>query len=227
MFCLSCHWTPQSPVHQCVESILKYHPMEKVVIVDSDSSDKSYYEKYDGDDRVIILDGVNQYRHPGSYEVIYERFPNEPYYVIIHDSIIFKKSIQKFLKSPNEFYSFMYFRETTQSEEDRHISWYRNIFNETKYIPPEPYTTIRAAFGHISVIKNSMMRKMKDGGLLAKFKTKDKWEDQNCERVLGIWAEQEGYSPEEYNIEGDFLHRYGDVMSDNLEYFTKIFLNRQ
>lgn len=227
MFCLSCLYTEQSPVQRCVKSILEHHPNEKVVILDSGSSDKSYFDFYKDDERVIILDDVNQYRHPGSFKVVYEKFPNEPYYAIIHDSIIFKKSIQKFLDDQIEFYSFLYFFEKTQYEGNEHIEYYRKLFDGTKYNAPQPETMITGAFGHIGIIKNSMMKRMSESGFLDKFKSNNKWEDQNCERVLGMVATQEGYPPEKYSIEGDFLSRYNEVMSDNLEYFTKIFLNRQ
>jgi hypothetical protein len=83
------------------------------------------------------------------------------------------------------------------------------------------------AFGHMGIIKNSLMKKMHEGGFLDKFVSNDKWEDQNCERVLGMVAAQEGWPADKYTVEGDFLARYNEVMSDKLEHFTKLILGRQ
>jgi Ni,Fe-hydrogenase maturation factor len=227
MFCFSCKYTDNSPLDRCIESILEYHPNEKIVIVDSESENKSYYDRYKSNDSVIILDNLNKHRQPGSFEIIYDKFPDDPYYVMIHDSIIFKKSIQKFLDSLDEFYALLYFPEIVQSEEDKHIVYYRNLFSETSYKSPEPGSTIMGSFGGMAIIKNSLMKRLKNSGILSKLNSTSKWEDENFERVIGICAEQEGYSSEKYNIEGNFLSRYNEVNSDNLEYFTKIFLGRQ
>lgn len=227
MFCFSCKYTSNSPLDKCIDSILEFHPDEKIVVVDSESDDKTYYQRYQDNDKVIILDNVNKYRQPGSFEVIYEKYPNEPYYVMIHDSLVLKKSFQKFIDSESEFYSLMYFSELTQPAGDRHLDFYEKIFADTLYKSPGPREQIVGSFGPMAIIKNSLMKRMKESGLMSKFKSTSKWEDNNCERVLGMWAAQEGYYPETYNIEGDFIANYNRVMSDELEYFTKIILGRQ
>ena len=59
MFVIPCKYNPKFPfVIQLVESIREFHPTEKIVVVDSNSDDKSYFsilEKYD----VIIEDVKN------------------------------------------------------------------------------------------------------------------------------------------------------------------------
>jgi len=226
MFCLSCYYAPQSPIVRCVESILKFHPNETVVIVDSNSPDKSYFDSFKDNDQVVILEDVNQYRHPGTFKTVYEYYPNESHYVMIHDSIVFKKSIQEFLDSDNEFYSFLYFNERMAGQGDKHLNCICEMLEGTKYTFPEPHQMIVGAFGHIGVIKHSMMKRMYDSGFLNRFISSDKFKDQQCERVLGIVASQEGYPPNEYSIEGDYLARCKQVDHDQLDYFTKIILGR-
>ena len=65
MFGFSCNYSPNSLITQCVDSILKYHPDDKIVITDSQSEDKSYYEQYIGCENIIILDNLNK-RLPNS-----------------------------------------------------------------------------------------------------------------------------------------------------------------
>ena len=72
MFCLSCYYTSASPIVQCVDSILKHHPNETVVIVDSYSPDKSYFDSFKDNENVVILDDVNDdetKRIPNSWRI--------------------------------------------------------------------------------------------------------------------------------------------------------------
>lgn len=226
MFTLSCKYIQQSPILECINSIKKYHPNEKIIIVDSKSEDKSYFDFFKDDSQIIIFDEKNEYRQPGSFEIIYTTFPNESYYVMIHDSMILKKSIQKFLDSPSEFYSFLYFPETTPSEGDIHMEYYRKIFSKTSYYPPNSNSPIIGSFGTTGIIKNSLMKKFYEKGLLSAMKPEDKWADQQYERILGMCASQEGCCPKEYSIEGNFLERINDVNNDNLDYVKKVFFTR-
>lgn len=223
MFGFSCNYSQNSLINQCVGSILKYHPDDKIVITDSQSENKSYYKQYIDCENIIILDNINKNRQVGSFEIIYDHFPNESYYVMIHDSLFFKKSIQKFLDSSEEFISFMYFPETFNNETKNFCV---DVFDNTPYQVPNVGTQINASFGPLFIIKNSLIKKIKDNNLLIKLKSNSKLEDQYFERIIGIWAEQEGYSPEKNNMEGNCLSRWGEIVSDNLEYFTKIFLTR-
>ncbi len=50
----------KSPIRECVKSIVELHPNEKVVVVDSDSGDKSYFQDIQKYDNVIILDCKNK-----------------------------------------------------------------------------------------------------------------------------------------------------------------------
>ena len=55
MFVIPCKFNPNYPfIINLVEDIRNYHPSEKIVVVDSDSEDKSYFDeliKYD-----VIID---------------------------------------------------------------------------------------------------------------------------------------------------------------------------
>ena len=50
MFVIPCKYTSKSPIIECVKSIRRHYPNDLIVVVDSDSDDKSYFEevgKYD------------------------------------------------------------------------------------------------------------------------------------------------------------------------------------
>lgn len=221
MFCFSCKYIPQSPIKECVESITKFHPEEKIVIVDSQSEDKSYYQLFSDNKNVDILDDCNPYRVPGALWETYKKYPNEPYYVFIQDSVIIKKSLDEYLSSSDKFISFMYFPENAGAEG---YDVTREVLSKTTYKVPEPSDQIYGVFGPLFIIKNELMVKFKESGLMDVLKSTSKHECKACERIFGICAEQEGYSPKDFNIEGNYLERHIQVNEDKIEHFKKIFL---
>lgn len=230
MFLFSCKYVPNSPVKETVDAICKYHPGEKIVIVDSQSADKSYYNFFSDYDNVDILDDCNHYRVPGAFYEVCKRYPDEPYYVNLQDCVIFKKSIQTFIEKEEEFTSFMYFFECAQLEGSQYyyvIDWYRKWFSGTKYIPPNPGESFVGCFGPLFIIKNSLMKKIYNTGVLENIKSTSKPEDETFERVMGIIADQEGYSPLNCNIEGNYFEKSNELVHGGTEYILKYFLGRQ
>ena len=221
MFCFSCKYIPQSPIKECVESISKFHPNEKIVIVDSQSEDKSYYQLFSDNENVDILDECNPYRVPGALWETYKKYPNEPYYIFIQDSFILKKSLDEYLSSNDKFISFMYFPENAGAEGYDII---QQVLSKTTYKVPEPSDQIYGVFGPLFIIKNELMVKFKKCGLMDALKATTKHECKSCERIFGICSEQEGYSPKDFNIEGNYLERHNEVNEDKIELFKKIFL---
>ena len=53
MFIIPCKYIKSSTVFQCVQSILKYHPSEKILIVDSYSDDLEYQKNILTNDNII------------------------------------------------------------------------------------------------------------------------------------------------------------------------------
>lgn len=221
MFCFSCKYISESPVKECVDSIIKFHPNEKIIIVDSQSEDKSYYDFFSDCGNVDILDNCNPYRVPGALWETYKKYPNESYYVFIQDSVILKKSLDQYLQSDDKFISFMYFSENANADSYDVI---QRILSQTSYKIPEPFEEIFGVFGPIFIVKNEMMVKFKERGLMDVLKSSSKHECKACERIFGICAEQEGFSPNVYNIEGNYLERHTQVNDNKIDYFKKVFL---
>ena len=226
MFVFSCKYVPNSPVKETVDSILKYHPNEKIVIVDSQSDDHDYYKLFSDYDTVEVLYDINKHRVPGAFYQACKRYPDEPYYVNIQDCVLIKKSLQKFIDSEDEFVSFAYFNDVIHNEDRQEYQYMQRVFEGTKYILPNPRTTFIACFGPLYIIKNSLMKKFMDSGILENMKSICKPDDEMGERIFGLLAEQEGYNPLYFNMEGDIMPKWNSMLSDNLEYFTKRFLGR-
>jgi hypothetical protein len=193
MFVIPCKYNPSFPfVIQLVEDIRKYHPDEKIVVVDSDSEDKSYFEtlvKYD----VIIEDVSNKNWMIGAYWHAFNKFPDEEFYFFMHDSMRVKANLD-FLKE-EDLTTVMYF-----DRSNTHFNgWSEMINNESKY---RYNHTGNGCYGPMFFCKNKVITKMKEMGA-DKFLPKSKAETGMCEGCYGFFLEDQGYDLKECALFGD------------------------
>jgi len=226
MFCFSCKYFDGSPVKQTVDSILTHHPDEKIVIVDSMSDDKSYYQIFSNYDNVDILDNCNSYRVPGAFYQTVKKYPNEPYYVNLQDSLMLKKSWQKSIDSPVEFISLVYFHDIILPEDRHEYQYMKKVFSGTEYNIPNPGDSFNACFGPVYIIKNSLAMKFYNCGLLENMKSTCKIHDETGERIFGYLAMVEGFDPEIYNMEGEIISQWNKMVNDQMNYYTKNFCSK-
>ena len=69
-----------------IPQIRGFHPHEKIVVVDSDSENRDYMSAIEGPN-VEILDVHNKNYQFGAYWTAFKKFPDEPYYFFLHDSM--------------------------------------------------------------------------------------------------------------------------------------------
>jgi hypothetical protein len=227
MFIIPCKYSNQSPIQKCVESIINFHPDEKITIVDSNSENKAYFNKFRDVKNVKILDCGNTNYIIGALWKAYRAFPDEKYYILIHDSIILKKPIKKEVLTDNNFYSFMYFPEYVQYDGTKEYGFYKKVFSKIEYKIPKQRESINGCFGVMCIIKNNLIKIFDKKGLVDNALANNKLECNMCERLIGICAEQEGFSPKEYNLEGNFLEKIEDLKLGKLKAFEKFFFNRE
>jgi hypothetical protein len=226
MFIVPCKYSDQSPIQKCIDSIITFHPGEKITIVDSNSENKSYFDKFKNIKNVNILDCSNVNFIIGALWKTYREFPNEQYYILIHDSIGLKKPIQQKYLDDDKFYSFMYFPEYVVDNGSQEYAFYKQVFSKTEYTIPNVADTIHGCFGVMCIIKNNLMKIFDRKGLIDAALPTNKLQCNVCERIMGICADQEGFNPKDYNLEGNFLEKVQELRSGNLEAFDKLFLNR-
>jgi hypothetical protein len=90
----------------CVKSVRKYHKNSKIIIIDSDSPNKSYFNdvlKYN----VEICDIKNKHRFTGSVWYAYENFSKINYFYFLQDSLICTGNVLHLLS--NDFNCLRYF----------------------------------------------------------------------------------------------------------------------
>lgn len=207
MFVIACKYNPKfSFVIDLIESIRKFHPTEKIVVVDSDSDDKSYFskiEKYN----VIIEDVANKNWMVGAYWHTYKKYPDEEFYFFLQDSMIIKDNLD-YLKE-KDLTIWMHF--------DRSIgnfnSWGNYITENSKY---EYVFSGRGCSGIIFFCKNKVMKRMLEMGA-DKFLPSNKTETGHCEGSWGFFFEEQGYDLRECSLYGDILND-GWFRDDDLDY---------
>lgn len=206
MFVIPCKYNPNYPfVIQLVKDIRAFHTNEKIVIVDSDSEDKSYFDilkEYD----VIIEDINNKNWMVGAYWHTYKKYPDEDFYFFMHDSMRVKSNLE-YLKE-KDLSILMHF--------DRMVGnfnyWGDRINNESKY---QYKLTGNGCFGPIFFCKNMVMKKMLEMGV-DNFLPASKAETGYCEGCYGFFLEEQGYNLTECSIFGDVFEIHGPTGKSGL-----------
>lgn len=193
MFVISCKYNPQFPfIINLIKDIRQHHPNDKIVVVDSNSNDKSYFEvlKEYG---VIIEDVNNENWMVGAYWHGYKKYPNEEFYFFMHDSMKVKSNLD-FLKE-KKLTILMFF--------DRSIgnfnTWGNKINNETNY---NYNFNGLGCFGPIFFCKNEVMKRMLEMGA-DKILPTNKGETGYCEGCYGFFMEEQGFNLIECSLFGE------------------------
>lgn len=205
MFVIPCKYVEGTPIKKCIDSVIKYHPKEKIMIVDSFSDDDSYLDNFKDNKNIEIFDYKNNQYPVGALFKVMKDCPNENNYVLIHDTLKFNSSISLYLNDKSESYGFWYFQDRFSNflHMPEMIEYIIDILKDTKYILPEINQLFYGVPFHHCIVKNTMRKKMFDSGIVEKFYLNKKIHDNGWERLLGIIFSQEGFCPKDYNIAGD------------------------
>lgn len=204
MFIIPCKFTTGCKIYECVDSIKKHFPYEKIVVVDSCSEFKEYCQNIDVDD---VLYGNTGYEI-GAYIKAFEKYPDEKYYQCFQDSVVFNKWFD--INSINIIRYFLFSRCGGLIRPCEYL----NTFN----INSDPGIGV---FGNNFSVDNYCMRYLYD---FFKILPKDKKDSENTERLLGyVFVNKFGYDLKKISIQGEHI----DPLFNNDETFvTKYFMQR-
>ena len=219
MFIIPCKYTKDSPLIECVTSIIKFHPNVKILIVDSNSEDMSYVNELPKLENILFLGGNSNYEI-GALSLAYEEYPNESFYSLIHDSLILKKEITSFLYN-EESYNFLYFNEVLIGSA---YEFLKSVLNLTEY---KSNAKLIGSVGSMCILKKDVIKNFHDKGLLKALKPNNKWDSNISERIVGLCLTQEGVDMRKNSIGGDYLSIVDKVHNNGLEFFQKKFIKRQ
>ena len=220
-------------VIDCVKSIRKFHASSEIIIVDSDSPDKSYFnevQKYN----VVICNVKNKNRETGAIWHAYHNFPDIEFFFFIQDSLVCNSNGLDLMKYP--FSCLRYFPswdgkkfkgkpgllETRCGWADDDNSnndglnfkykdknglddrnWLTNKFK--KYTPYEIPSEWNSVFGSIFFCHRTILESLVKNGF-DKILPTNKMEACVMERAWGIAIEQLGFNVADLSIQKYYLH---------------------
>jgi hypothetical protein len=178
-------YTGSSSTIEDVYLACKTHmPNEKIVVVDSNSEDKSYYELIDVFD---IIEGNLNYE-AGALWMVFEKYPNEEHYFLLQDTTIPITDLISELKD-NDVLSFWY---TIDWESDmegcREWSIKNMKLTDIEYVS----YGFKSILFNLFIVKNKVLQELKDKKFNKVLPT-DKFSSASMERLWGIVLKQMGY----------------------------------
>ena len=243
MFMIACYFDPDNPVvFSCVNSIRDHHPDSKIIVIDSDSPDKSYFEelkKWNAE----AIDAKNVHRETGAIWYIYENFSSYDYYYCLQDSLVINADLSSTLARDLTLLRYFpswdgHLFDGNPGHHEARCGWgdgedslglaYKSKMEDRDFVERmlalTPYTIPKkwdSVFGPIIMCKRSLLDKLYKNGF-NKLLPKNKIESCAMERAWGIVLEQEGYSVRDLSLQGYYLHK-GYRPNYGIE---KVFLHR-
>ena len=175
MFIIPCKFDSNSLILECIQSIQKFYPNEKIVVVDSCSDDKSYFE-YVKPEVYDIIEGNANYEI-GAYLMAYNKYSNEEKYFCIHDSLIMTGKINDFDLN-KLLITVQWFNGFWDDEAQRQFA--ENVIGKTL-----ANSRFIGCFGSIMICDNIVLNKLQHF-LKPQYLPKNKKESCAFERILGI-----------------------------------------
>lgn len=199
MFVIPCRYSGASNyILNLVNQIREFHAQESIVVVDSNSPDKSYFAEL-SKLNVIIEDVQNIHWMVGAYWHAFKKFPNEDFYFFFHDSMKVKANLD-YLKEKDLFLLACFQRSAAPSFN----SWNDRIRNETLIDKNIIKNDGLGCCGPIFGCKNYVIKKLLDlkcDVLLPSSKA----ETGYMEGAFGLFFEALGYNLKECALHGDIL----------------------
>jgi len=195
MFIIPCKFVEnKNTIYECVQSIQKYYPNEKITIVNASSSDKKTYC-----DSLKIFDFIDTEQdifEVGAYQLAFKKYPNELYYYCMQDSIILKTHFE-----PVDLRVVQYMSCCSSDPFFRRYDRFENISKVLGYDVPHVYQGV--AYNTFFCHNNVMKKLMKN---MEPFTPHSKYDSNITECLLGIMLNSFGFNLSTLNIQG--LH-YG------------------
>jgi len=169
---------------KCVKSIKTFHPDTRIVVVDSDSPDKSYFSEVEALG-VIIADIKNKNYETGG---IWHTFNNytDDVYVFLQDSMVLNKSLSEYMGSDLRIINFYEGWKDGKPEEK---AWSRQQMENTEYEYQESNFKM-LQYNSFLASRNTLIKLQ--AKKLDRILPTEKAHAQAMERIFGMALSQEG-----------------------------------
>ncbi len=107
IFVIACYYDGSNDsIFKCVSSIQKYYKSAKIIVIDSNSPNKSYFEKLKKK-KITVFNVKNKNYDTGAYWHAYKKFKKAQFFYFLQDSVLFKRNLSSYEK--NDLTTFRYF----------------------------------------------------------------------------------------------------------------------
>jgi hypothetical protein len=218
MFVIPCKFNRSRPtVINLVKSIRKFHPRDEIVVVDSSSDDKSYFNDLSVYD--VIIEDINNLQFPiGAYWHVFEKYKRD-FYFCLHDSMIVKDNLDLFKQK--EITVLGNFERILDPYMDTTLKLYSSISDKS-------YNTDGlGVWGPIFFIKRKYIDFMVELGY-DKIKPSTKIENCCFERIYGLFFEEMGLDLKSNCLFGHVLTDIDSKNNSNWQHpIEKFYLHRE
>lgn len=193
MFIIACKNIANGPILDCVRSVRRHYPKDLIAVVDSDSDDKSYFKSLE-EYNVSIEDISNKNFVDGALWHCFEKYQDEDFFYLIHDSMKIKMNFDYVEES--DFTCIASFPNTCWAENYEGGSaaqkeFCKNSLKKTNYQYLESNVNWHPVVGISFFISRNLLSVLKENGLNNHLPT-NKMEMEASERLWGMALYQEG-----------------------------------
>ena len=207
MFVIPCKYTDKSPIVECVRSVRRHYPDELIVVVDSDSDDKSYFKSLE-EYNVSIEDISNKNFLEGALWHCFDRYQNEEFIYLIQDSMKIKMNFDYvedrdftcIASFPNNCWA-----ENFEGGSAAQKEFCKKSLEKIGYQYLESDINWHPVFGISFFISRTLMSALKEKGMDT-YLPSNKMEMEASERLWGMVLYQEGIDVAEACIMNTPMH---------------------
>lgn len=208
IFVIPTKYDPARPVvFDCVRAVRTHHPDARVVIVDSASDDRSYYEPM-LELGAEVADIENRHYPTAAFGWALHAYPTERFFGCIFDSLIVNAPLDHLLAFPLTTVRHFLTPPTGWGEDQFGVSLSRWAEDHSPFPIPDQFVGV---FGPMWFCDRQVLEQLDRCGFFDIHPT-DKWQACAMERLAGIVLTELGYDPTN-SLQGE-MHGYWDDYDD-------------
>ena len=162
MIVIACRNQDVDYITPCVRSIRESGNSDAICIVDSDSPDKSYFDRVKHYD-VIVEDIANKNYVDGAVWHCFKKYTDVEYFYVLHDSMLVNEDLSPLRR--NDFAAFCY-GQTISWDSDSQYKYVTESINSLGYsVTHKDFQNIPGLFGITFYCKRSVLQELWDLGL--------------------------------------------------------------
>jgi hypothetical protein len=191
-------------------------PDERILVVDSDSPDKTYFATVEAMG-AMVAPIANRHYETGALWHAYRAYPEESFFYLMHDSTEVLKDMTHLKNVPVSGFQGL---EAWGNTEGFHVQWANDALATTKI--PMSHVAFSMLMGCIHFVQHALLDRLVELGFHAVLPI-NKWQSQSMERLWGLAYAHIGHYPIPMLRPWEWVEGPAGIRS---EYMVKYLLHR-